>query len=156
MSLEKQLQIGAVFTPLSWAIFAIRQTKIYEKWLGGSTVFDPTMGEGNLLEALIEIGLDEGKTIDELPTELLFGNEMNAIFYTNAIQKFKKKYGIVHTKNFSNEDIFDLKQQPYDILLGNPPWQNFSDISIHYKEKINSLPWRGESKYIVDKIVERH
>ena len=30
------------------------------------------------------------------------------------------------------------------------------DVTLHYKEKINSLPWRGESKYIVDKIVERH
>lgn len=29
------------------------------------------------------------------------------------------------------------------------------DVTLHYKEKIRSLPWRGESKYIVDKIIER-
>ncbi len=29
------------------------------------------------------------------------------------------------------------------------------DVTLHYKEKIKALPWRGESKYIVDKIVER-
>ena len=28
------------------------------------------------------------------------------------------------------------------------------DVTLHYKEKMNSLPWRGDSKYIVDKIVE--
>ena len=28
------------------------------------------------------------------------------------------------------------------------------DISVHYKEKISTLPWRGDSKYIVDKVVE--
>ncbi len=28
------------------------------------------------------------------------------------------------------------------------------DISLHYNEKISTLPWRGESKYIVDKVVE--
>lgn len=28
------------------------------------------------------------------------------------------------------------------------------DITVHYKEKMNSLPWRGDSRYIVDKIVE--
>ena len=28
------------------------------------------------------------------------------------------------------------------------------DISIHYKEKISTLPWRGETRYIVDKIVQ--
>jgi hypothetical protein len=28
------------------------------------------------------------------------------------------------------------------------------DISVHYKQKIGKLPWRGDTKYIVDKIVE--
>lgn len=28
------------------------------------------------------------------------------------------------------------------------------DITIHYKEKMSALPWRGESKYLVDKIIE--
>jgi len=30
------------------------------------------------------------------------------------------------------------------------------DITVHYKEKISTLPWRGDSKYIVDKVVEVH
>ena len=28
------------------------------------------------------------------------------------------------------------------------------DISVHYKQKIGKLPWRGDTKYIVDRIVE--
>ena len=28
------------------------------------------------------------------------------------------------------------------------------DISVHYKQKIGTLPWRGDTKYIVDRIVE--
>jgi hypothetical protein len=28
------------------------------------------------------------------------------------------------------------------------------EISVHYKEKMAKLPWRGDTKYIVDKIVE--
>lgn len=28
------------------------------------------------------------------------------------------------------------------------------DISVHYKQKIGKLPWRGDTKYIVDKVVE--
>ncbi len=28
------------------------------------------------------------------------------------------------------------------------------DISLHYNEKISTLPWRGDSKYIVDRVVE--
>jgi hypothetical protein len=30
------------------------------------------------------------------------------------------------------------------------------DITVHYKEKISTLPWRGDTKYIVDKVVEVH
>lgn len=28
------------------------------------------------------------------------------------------------------------------------------DISVHYKEKMAKLAWRGDTKYIVDKVVE--
>ena len=28
------------------------------------------------------------------------------------------------------------------------------EISVHYKEKMAKLPWRGDTKYIVDKVVE--
>jgi hypothetical protein len=28
------------------------------------------------------------------------------------------------------------------------------EISVHYKEKMAKLPWRGDTKYMVDKIVE--
>ena len=28
------------------------------------------------------------------------------------------------------------------------------DITVHYKEKLKSMPWRGDTKYIVDKVVE--
>ncbi|GAC1597468.1 MAG: 6-phosphogluconate dehydrogenase [Ginsengibacter sp.] len=28
------------------------------------------------------------------------------------------------------------------------------DVTIHYKEKIRTVPWRGDTKYIVDKVVE--
>lgn len=28
------------------------------------------------------------------------------------------------------------------------------DINLHYKEKISTLPWRGDTRYIVDRVVE--
>jgi hypothetical protein len=30
-----------------------------------------------------------------------------------------------------------------------------TDVILHYKEKLSTLPWRGDSKYIVDSIVPR-
>ncbi len=28
------------------------------------------------------------------------------------------------------------------------------DVTVHYKEKMHALPWRGESRYVVDKVIE--
>lgn len=133
------LHIGDTFTPIEWAKFAIKKFDIFEKWLSGCSIFDPTMGEGNLLEALISYGLENGYTLDTLPTNKLFGNELNAAYYQRALIKFKSEFGLDMSAQFSNEDIMQLKPQPYDIIFGNPPWQNFVDLPTSYKEQIKKF-----------------
>lgn len=39
-------------------------------------------------------------------------------------------------ENFTNEDILELKSKKYDLIFGNPPWQNFVDLPETYKEEI--------------------
>ncbi len=134
----RELHIGDVFTPLKWAGFAIEQFDLYSKWIDGATVFDPTMGDGNLLEAIIVTGLAKGRTIDSLPTHHLFGNELNTRYFKRSIEKFKIKYGIDLSDNFTNEDILRLKPRKFDLIFGNPPWQNFVDLPESYKEQIKS------------------
>ncbi|MEO0075857.1 MAG: SAM-dependent DNA methyltransferase, partial [candidate division WOR-3 bacterium] len=131
-------KIGDIFTPLKWGLFAVKKFNLFQKWLDGARIFDPTMGEGNLLEALILYGLSNGYTIDELPTNNLFGNELNTQYFYQALSKFKEKYGLEMTSNFTNEDILQLQPQQYDIIFGNPPWQNFVELPEIYKEKIKS------------------
>lgn len=135
---DKDLRIGDIFTPLEWGEFAVEKFGLYEKWLNGATVFDPTMGEGNLLEALIRVGLADGKSLDELPTSNLFGNELNTNHFNSAIGKFESRYGLDMRANFSNEDFLVLNTREFDIVFGNPPWQNFVDLPDDYKEKIKS------------------
>ncbi|MDG1332740.1 MAG: hypothetical protein P8P74_10440 [Crocinitomicaceae bacterium] len=132
-------RIGVKFTPYDWAIFASNQFGIYNSWINGSTVFDPTMGLGNLLEALIKIGLSNGLKINELPTNRLYGNELNDYFYTEALARFKKEYGLDMSANFSNSDFFELETKEYDIIFGNPPWMNFTDLPAEYKTKLKPL-----------------
>jgi hypothetical protein len=135
---DKDLQIGDVFTPLKWGEFAIAKFDIFSKWINGASVFDPTMGEGNLLEALITHGLSKGLSIHELPTNRLFGNELNTVYFNKAISKFYEKYGLDMSENFTNEDFLRLTPEKYDIVFGNPPWQNFVDLPESYKEQIKS------------------
>ncbi len=135
---DKELNIGDVFTPLTWGDFAIQKFNIFQKWLDGATIFDPTMGEGNLLEALIVHGLSKGMPIEELPTANLYGNELNTKYYQNALNKFYNNFGLDMSLNFSNEDFLRLDKHQYDIIFGNPPWQNFVDLPDSYKEQIKS------------------
>lgn len=135
---DKQLEIGDVFTPLKWGQFAIEKFDLFQKWLDGATIFDPTMGSGNLLEALVTTGISKGYTVDQLPTHTLFGNELNTEYFNQAIAKFKDHYGLDMVANFTNEDILQLPPRQYDIVFGNPPWQNFVDLPDSYKEQIKS------------------
>lgn len=135
---RETFKIGDVFTPPKWAEFAVKEFGIYEKWLSGSSIFDPTMGEANLLEALVEIGLSDGKTIDQLPVNKLFGNEMNLMYFQNAQTKFLEKYQIDMSSNFTNDDFLTLKKEKFDVVFGNPPWQNFVNLPDSYKEHIKS------------------
>lgn len=137
-SSDNSLKIGDVFTPLEWGAFAIDKFKIFDDWLAGCSIFDPTMGPGNLLEALVLHGKKLGYSIDQLPTERLFGNELNTEYYDQAIKKFSIKFNFDMSDNFWNEDILSLPPKKFDILLGNPPWQNFVDLPETYKAKIKS------------------
>ncbi len=135
---DKHLKIGDVFTPLKWGEFAIEQFNIFQKWLDGAAIFDPTMGEGHLLESLISYGLSKGYSIKQLPTYNLYGNELNRDFFKYAVEKFENKYGLDMAKNFTNEDFLCLSAKKYDIIFGNPPWQNFVDLPEDYKQTIKS------------------
>jgi len=135
---DKSLHIGDVFTPVKWAIFAAETFGIYQKWLAGASVFDPTMGEANLLESLVEIGISQGKLIDELPVNQLFGNELNTSYFENALSKFQTNFGFDMSANFTNSDVLILPKKSYDIVFGNPPWQNFVDLPENYKQQIKS------------------
>jgi hypothetical protein len=137
-SINSKLKIGDVFTPILWAQFAIDKFGIFEKWIEGAKVFDPTMGEGNLLEALIDSGLKKGYTVSSLPIANLFGNELNTDYYNIAIEKFKSKYNINLSSHLSNADILDLEADRFDIIFGNPPWQNFVDLPEEYKPALKS------------------
>jgi hypothetical protein len=132
------LSIGTVFTPLKWAHFAITEFDLFTKWMNGATIFDPTMGEGHLLEALITFGLQKGVNLKELPVDNLYGVEMNTSCFETCVRKMKSTYGIrLSPHKFVNGDIFSLKnEQSFDIVFGNPPWQNFVDLPDNYKEEL--------------------
>jgi hypothetical protein len=130
------LRTGSVFTPPAWAAFAIEKYGLLELWLGGKTFFDPTMGEGNLLAALVEAALKNGHALADLPLANLFGLEINTACHRKAREAFMKNYGTDMGGNFFNADILAFNRLSFDVLFGNPPWCNFADLPPAYKKSI--------------------
>jgi hypothetical protein len=133
------LNIGAVFTPAKWAEFAIETYGLLDAWLGGKTVFDPTMGDGALLAALVERAKKRGAPVASLPISNLFGVEINGASHKKALDAFMARYNRDMTNNFFNDDIFHFGEKKFDILFGNPPWCNFVDLPQEYKAAVKPL-----------------
>lgn len=134
-------EIGAVFTPINWAKWLIKENGILEKWLNGATVLDPTCGDGAFLFALIELGLESGLQLKNLPIQNLFGTERESKYLDKFSNDFKNKYNLSFPQeNLLNCDIIlDTPNIKADILIGNPPWTNFCDLPEVYKQKLKNI-----------------
>jgi hypothetical protein len=133
--------VGAVFTPFRWAVWVIEKYAVLDRWLEGATIFDPTAGEGVFLECLIHLAIARGIPITQPMLERLYANEKNAGFIQNFFVRMRSQYQIdFPVSNFFNQDILCFNQSlQVDIVMGNPPWQNFTNLATSYKEKIKPL-----------------
>ena len=130
--------IGAVFTPLKYALETIESTGLFTKWTEGAVIFDPTAGSGNFLESFINKARSEEIEITGFMLNNLYAVEMQGKFVARFHEKMFQEYNVKFPEsNFIEGDYLftDLKIQA-DYLIGNPPWLNFSDLDNLYKEKI--------------------
>lgn len=84
--------IGEVDTPLHWAVWAAERFGLVNRWLEGATVLDPTMGEGNLLEAFLYGGLQRGIPPEKLPINTLYGIERQGEKLTRFLKRIQERY----------------------------------------------------------------
>ncbi len=133
--------LGAVFTPLQWARFAVRKYGLLESWLAGKSILDPTMGKGHLLEALICEALEQGIKGEDLPISTIGGIEKEGEFICAFLERMSRRYELeLDAANFTCADLFDVnKKEQYDIIFGNPPWCNFNDLPNKNKKKYKQL-----------------
>jgi hypothetical protein len=136
--------IAAFFTPLHWAKWVIAENQLFERWLDGAMVFDPTAGEGSFLEAFVATAGDRHIPVEDDMVKRLAGVEKEKKFVRNFFLKMKHLYGIdVPRRNFKCEDyILTKNAMRADIVVGNPPWQNFNDLPPGYKEILKPYYFR--------------
>jgi len=126
--------IGEVFTPLAWGRFAVSQAGLVDQWLSGRTILDPTLGNGQLLAALVESALADGHSPEALPFGNLYGIELDPGHHDKAVRHFQDAYGVDMGANFRRGDFFELEPHRCHVVLGNPPWINFSDLPTREKQ----------------------
>ena len=130
--------IGRVFTPFKWATWCVEKFHIYESWRDGSTVFDPTCGKGVFFLALLSLAERRRQAIRSDDLQRLFGVEMAPDDKLDFLESVHSRFDIEFpASNFFTMDFLDFRSNEFfDIAIGNPPWVNFSNLPIKYKEKI--------------------
>jgi hypothetical protein len=133
--------IGVVFTPSKWASWLITRNKIADAWIDGATVLDPTCGEGQFLLSLIDAAIHKGHSVQKLPLKNLFGIERHQKHLQSFLERCKTYFGVdFPNSNLQCSDLLlDRPSLQADVLIGNPPWQNFADLPGQYKERIKPL-----------------
>ena len=136
--LDKSTTIGEVFTPLKWAKWLIDKWDILNAWIDGAHICDPTAGKGVFILALLEIARCRGVPITSDRLSRLTLIERNAAHLAWFRKNVKQEFGV----DFPGSQLFcqDIIMEPhagkYDILIGNPPWANFSDLPSDYKARV--------------------
>src|SRR5215469_15346902 len=122
--------IGRVFTPLPWAIWLIEVTGAFRAWLEGATVLDPTCGEGAFLEAFVALARREGIRITREALARLHGVEVVKADKYRLLERISARYGVKLAEDNIRTADFVTANIPcrYDVLVGNPPWINFTDL----------------------------
>ncbi len=133
-------QIGAFFTPLPIAVELIRTYAIHKAWAEGKSVLDPTAGRGNLLEALILCCTEEGIPVTGEMLARLRGIEREEEFTRGFSRRIRESCRIdVPDDILITGDFMEQPSSRFDLLLGNPPWLNFTDLPEEEKEEMKIL-----------------
>ena len=114
--------VGAVFTPLHWARWLVREFHVVSKWAKGATVCDPTAGQGVFVIALIDEAVQLGINVTEEMLERLFLIEREAKFIEDFHLAFRLKYDRDFPKQntICTDVVLCNPKKKFDILVGNP------------------------------------
>lgn len=138
ISPSHDVDVGQIFTPFTWAEWLILRWGIFDAWINGASICDPTAGQGIFALALFRLARSrEIRISPELLSRLTLIEVHPSHLYTFKFHA-RHEFGI----DFPSSQLLtlDVIRNPpttqYDILCGNPPWSNFADLSDSYKEKL--------------------
>jgi hypothetical protein len=129
--------IGRVFTPIKWASWLLEETGAYRAWLQGALIADPNFGGGAFIVSLLELAERDQITVSDDMISRIFGYEIRSGDREQLLHNVKERFGLdLIAKNFANLDVLSPDaNMVVDVVVGNPPWANFTALPKDYKEK---------------------
>ena len=138
ISNSHSVEVGQIFTPIKWAEWLIDRWDIFDAWIDGASVCDPTAGQGAFALALFRLARSRGVPVSPALLSRLTLIEMHASHLQAFQRKARQEFAIDFPSSqlLALDVITDPPNSEYDILFGNPPWANFTDLSNSYKERL--------------------
>ena len=143
--------IGQVFTPLKWAEWLINRWGIFDAWLDGAHICEPTAGHGAFPITMLHIARRKGIPITYELLSRLTLIEIVPSHLDQFRKNVKQEFGVDFPTSqiFCQDVITEAHAGKYDILVGNPPWANFSDLPPAYKARLK--PFFLEEELVPDR-----
>lgn len=131
-------RVGEVFTPRQWAKWLLLKENVYDHWMSGATVCDPTAGSGAFLLALLAIARERDHKVTSDHIARLRAVEIKKTLLDEYVHAARREFGVVIPESsiVCADVIRKTPQLQNDILVGNPPWANFTDLPLAYKEAL--------------------
>ena len=138
ISVLRESEVGEVFTPIEWAGWLLNRGNVFDRWINGATVCDPTAGEGAFALALFDEAQERGIPLTAALLSRLCLIERRSGYLEKFRRVAKQRYNveIPDTSIHRADVVLDPPQRSFDILVGNPPWGNFSNLPPDYKEML--------------------
>ena len=138
ISNSHSVEVGQIFTPIKWAEWLIERWGIFDAWIDGASICDPTAGQGAFALALFRLARLRGVRVSPELLSRLTLIEVRASHLQAFQRKARQKFAIDFPSSqlLALDVITDPPNTEYDILFGNPPWANFTDLSNSYKERL--------------------
>jgi len=122
--------IWAVFTPITRVKRLIEKYGLFDLWVSGATILDPTAWCGFFIEWFISLAVEKNVNITEKMIHSLFWVELEKEFVDAFFKNMLTTYNISFPKeHFVCENfLYYSDQNKFDIIVWNPPRQNFVDL----------------------------
>jgi hypothetical protein len=144
-------QIGQVFTPLKWAEWLINRWNIFDAWLDGAHICDPTAGQGVFMLAMLHIARNKGIPITTERLSRLTVIEIVPSLLEQFRENVQREFGVDFPIDqiFCQDIITETHKGKYEILIGNPPWANFGNLPTADKTRLK--PYFIQEELVPDK-----